>query len=72
MISMILIGVDVLLLVFVIALFDYYFFVLLNDYGKCGRCGYNEKKWWSFLPATALEVFCVLGGMFIMLVVMTL
>ena len=43
-----------------IAVLDYIIFVEIGG-GKCSKCG-NKPKWWTFLVATMVEIFCFAVG----------
>jgi len=56
----ILIIIDFILLVLVIGLTDY---LLFYKYSRCPYCNKHTAEWFSFIPATIIELILFVGGM---------
>jgi len=54
-----LIIIDCLLLVVVIGSIDY---LLFYKYSRCPYCNRHTAEWFSFMPATFLELFAFIAG----------
>ena len=52
-------AIDTLVLSMVVAMVDY---LLFYQSSRCDYCGHHTETWWSWFPATLLEMSCFVGG----------